>query len=108
MDANKIERVKVNTTLKCGNNVYLKGKIYDPPIPKDLIAEVKANTGTVEVLGVVFKETAPEPSTNNVELEQEELLKMIDDDPCVVIDGGEVIVEDTSDTKKRGRKRLID
>ena len=52
-----IERVRVLTTLKAGEELFLKGKIYEKPIPHALIEEMRANTGLVEVLGRV--ETAP-------------------------------------------------
>ena len=44
------ERVKMLKTLKCGDNVYGIGNIIDAPIPRDLLAEIRANTGAVEAL----------------------------------------------------------
>ena len=45
-----IEKVLIKTTLKAGNVVWQKGQTLTAPIPEDILAEVKANTGTVEVL----------------------------------------------------------
>ena len=45
-----IEKVLIKTTLKAGNMVWEKGQTLTAPIPEDILAEVKANTGTVEVL----------------------------------------------------------
>lgn len=113
MDMNKVEAVKVLTTLKAGSNVFLAGKIYKAPdIPRELLAEVKANSGTVEVLGVVFKETTPEP-----------IVTMQDDTSRdIKVDGGfaelEEVLEDANylgdipesedKPKKRGRPKVID
>lgn len=46
----KIERVRLLTTLKAGEQVWVKGKILTSPIPADIITEIKNQTGTVEVL----------------------------------------------------------
>lgn len=46
----KVERVKVLTTLKAGDKVWGKGEILSSPIPADIISEIRAGTGTVEVL----------------------------------------------------------
>lgn len=50
-----IERVRLLKTLKCGNDVWYKGKILDAakdgkPIPTSIISEIRQQTGTVEVL----------------------------------------------------------
>jgi len=52
-----IERVELLVTLK-GAKTWKKGTIFDPkkdgrPIPSDIIAEVRANSGAVRVLGAV-------------------------------------------------------
>jgi hypothetical protein len=48
-----VERVKVITTVKCGEQIYLAGMVYNKPVPVDLIDEVRNRTGTVEVVPVM-------------------------------------------------------
>jgi len=67
-----IERAELLVTLK-GKKVWKKGTIFDPkkdghPIPPDIIAEVRANTGTVKVLGALT-EVAADDKTVAVEAE---------------------------------------
>ena len=45
-----IEKVLIKTTLKAGNLVWEKGCILTTPLPKDILAEIEANTGTIEIL----------------------------------------------------------
>lgn len=52
MSAIEPERVKVKTTLKAGNKVWLEGEILTPPLPEDILKEIHRNTGTVEVITV--------------------------------------------------------
>jgi len=58
-----IERIELLTTLK-GKEVWKKGTIFDPkkdghPIPPEIIAEVRANTGTVRVLKAISETSQP-------------------------------------------------
>lgn len=46
----RVERVRILKTLKCGNTTWDAGAILFSPIPKDVEAEIRANTGTVEVM----------------------------------------------------------
>ena len=45
-----IEKVLIKTTLKAGNLVWEKGCVLTAPLPKDILAEIEANTGTTEIL----------------------------------------------------------
>jgi hypothetical protein len=49
-------RVRLLTTLKCGKNVWEEGVELYPPLPPDILAEIQADTGTVEVLGPLKQE----------------------------------------------------
>jgi len=46
-----IERVRIQKTLKTGGKLWREGDEFEKPIPSELIAEVRAGTGTVLVLG---------------------------------------------------------
>ena len=46
-----IERVRIEKTLKTGGKLWRVGDEFEKPIPSELIAEVRAGTGTVLVLG---------------------------------------------------------
>lgn len=49
----EIEAIKMVVTLKCGGNIYPKGKVYSKSkggIPADLLKEHSHKTGTVEVV----------------------------------------------------------
>lgn len=72
-----IERVELLVTVK-GTKVWKKGTIFDPqkdghPIPSEIINEVRANTGTVRVLGAAAptakQEGAAEAEARLAELE---------------------------------------
>jgi len=52
MDVEKIERVRLLTTLKSGKDIFRKGAIIDAPIPPVLLGEIRKGTGTVEALGI--------------------------------------------------------
>jgi len=45
-----IEKVLIKTTLKAGNVVWEKGCVLTAPLPKAILDEVNANTGTIEIL----------------------------------------------------------
>ena len=59
-----IERIELLTTLK-GSEIWKKGTILDVkkdgPFPPEIIAEVRANTGTVRVLKAISSEASPQP-----------------------------------------------
>jgi len=44
------ERVLLKRSLLCGRNSYLEGEYVYPDIPNDLLDEIRAGTGLVEVL----------------------------------------------------------
>jgi hypothetical protein len=44
------ERILLKRTLLCGGNVYEEGEYVYPNIPSDLLDEIKAGTGNVEVI----------------------------------------------------------
>jgi hypothetical protein len=46
-----IERVRIVKTLKAGPKLWKEGDIIAKPIPSELIAEIREETGAVEVLG---------------------------------------------------------
>ena len=45
-----IEQILIKKTLKAGDTVWEEGKILDSPLPQALLDEIKAKTGTIEVL----------------------------------------------------------
>ena len=45
-----IEKVRINTTLKAGKNIWDEGEILTAPLPPDVLDEVYRNTGTVSVI----------------------------------------------------------
>ena len=51
-----IETVKVLRTLKAGSTIWHKGEIIGPPVPDDLLSEIRR--GFVEVL----RESSPTPA----------------------------------------------
>ena len=57
-----IEKVKVLRTLKAGSTIWHKGEIIGPPVPDDLLSEIRR--GFVEVLW----ESSPAP----IKIENEE------------------------------------
>jgi hypothetical protein len=64
-----VERVKVKTTVKCGEKIYLAGMVYKEPVPTDLIDEVRHNTGTVEVVAVPPSPPVVEDKTEDAKTE---------------------------------------
>ena len=56
-----IEKVKVLRTLKAGSTIWHKGEIIGPPVPDDLLSEIRR--GFVEIL----QESGPAP--NKIESE---------------------------------------
>jgi len=74
-----IERAELLVTLKA-DRVWKKGTIFDPvkdghPIPPAIIAEVRANTGTVRVLGAMV-EASPVAKSDGVEIAEERLAEL--------------------------------
>ena len=45
-----IEKIKILVNLKAGNKRWEKGSIIEAPIPPELISEVRADTGLIEIL----------------------------------------------------------
>jgi|GEM_PF-6156371 len=61
-----VEQVRLLTTVKARDEVWDKGAIIGPPVPSVLIAELRNNTGTVEVVSV---RTPQPPSQPEIPLE---------------------------------------
>jgi hypothetical protein len=57
-----VEKVKLLVTLQTETSTYLEGEIYESPLPKDLLQEVYAGRGTVEVLKYASAVTSHIPS----------------------------------------------
>ncbi len=55
-----IEKVKVLRTLKAGDNIWYKGEVIGPPVPDDLLREIRR--GWVEIV----KESIPPPPVKKV------------------------------------------
>lgn len=49
-DNRMIEQILIKKTLKAGDNVWEEGKVMNSPLPQALLDEIKARTGTIEVL----------------------------------------------------------
>lgn len=67
------ERVRLLATLKCGNKVWGKGQVLDAekdgrPIPMEILAEIRANTGKVEVLPLPYAPPPPPPIREDEDL----------------------------------------
>lgn len=63
----KIAKVRMNVTLKAGDDCWPQGRIIEtpPPLPPAIISEIRANTGNVEILqynSEVEEEVKPEES----------------------------------------------
>lgn len=54
-----IEAVRVLTTLKFGDNVYQKGKVYPQPLSSDILKELARGSEHIEIIYV--KQEVPEP-----------------------------------------------
>lgn len=62
-----IERVRMLTDLKCGSRKYKKGAVLSGDnITPDLIAEIRAGTGLVELLPPLPAQTLPPESSPHV------------------------------------------
>ena len=55
------ERVRLKVTLKAGDDIYLKGEIFDAPLPAFIQAELREKTGTVEAVEVKTPTAPPAP-----------------------------------------------
>lgn len=73
-----IERVRILKTLKSGGKLWKKGDIFTKPIPPELTAEVRAKTGTVEVLGAETAQSSVDEavSVRKAQLEAESVNKI--------------------------------
>ena len=45
-----IEAVRVLSTLKFGDNVYQKGKVYPQPLPSDILKEIARGSSFIEII----------------------------------------------------------
>lgn len=65
----KVEKVRVLTTLKCGEKVFQQGKVLTHPLPAEILKELAAKTGTLEVIESVKtskKAASSSPSTKKL------------------------------------------
>lgn len=53
IEIKEVKAVRLKVTLKEGEEVWPEGEVLSSPLPKAIIGELKANTGTVEVLSVI-------------------------------------------------------
>lgn len=79
---------RLNSTLKCGSNLYLKGTVFDKAnIPQELLQEVESGSKAIEIIsfGDDF-EGSEFDSDNSItlkNLERKPALKSIDRSPSL-------------------------
>ena len=49
----KVERVRILKTLKSGEKIWGKGEVIEPPLPEELIKELKLDRGTVQAVSMI-------------------------------------------------------
>ena len=55
-----IEKVILNVTLKGGNNQWEEGEVLYPPLPHEVMEEIKLETDTVKVIYVEEELNSPQ------------------------------------------------
>lgn len=101
-----IEKARIVKTLKCGNNMYPVGMVFEKPIPQDIFNEINLKTGTVEVL---LESRKPEPKLKEPEVVVEEVQEEEETEETTQEEEKTEEEEEESQTaeEKEGKSRLI-